>query len=289
MDDYLERVRQAERMARNKLCYEKCFCPKFKAKSECDNCPVFVSLRDYYLTYVIGTEPLDSISRWSWEDIAKISESGKAEELFSLGDEKRITLNNGEVATVVIIGFNHDNLADGNKAGITFALKEVLRDEFRMNGENTNKGGWRTSEMRTIYLQQVLRLLPIELQKHIKPVVKTTGVGGVGWLGNVEQTIDKLFLFSGNEVDGKQEYVDSGLGGAFYGPEDWAAPNEGKQYSYFVDSKNHVVSKNGKRVDWWLRSPHIGDGAYFCCVDREGEMQCIGANCCECVRFGFCV
>lgn len=289
MNDYSGKFRQAERMARNKLCYEKCFCPKLRAKNECDNCSVFASLRDYYLAYEIGAEPLDSIGRWSWEDIAKIAESGKAEAMFSLGDEKRVILNNGEAITVVIIGFNHDNLADGSKAGITFALKEVMRDEFRMNAQDTNKGGWRESEMRTVYLEHVFQLLPFELQKRIKPVVKITGVGGVGWLGDVEQTIDKLFLFSGNEVDGKQEYVDNGLVGAFYGPEDWAAPNEGKQYSYFVDYKNHIVHRNGERVDWWLRSPHIGNDTYFCCIDRGGEMQCVGANCHGGVRFGFCV
>lgn len=235
MAEYKEEIfRQAERMARNKFCYDKCFCPNLRAKNACSECAVLASLRDYYLNFVIGIEPCNYICRWLWEDIATIAESGKAEELFSLGDEKNLILENGEEVTIVIIGFNHDTLVEGGKAGIMFALKDVLQEDFRINDENSSIGGRRASKMRTEYLQQIFELLPKELQGRIKSVVKTTGIGG--YSQEVEQTVDKLFLFSGNEVEGKEKYSDFGLGG-FYGPEDFAAPDEGKQYPYFVDYK----------------------------------------------------
>lgn len=284
-----EKFSQAERMARNKLCYDKCFCPKLRAKDECGNCLVFASLRDYYLNYVIEAEPCDYLSRWSWKDVATIAESGKSEELFSLGDEKKVVLSSGEEVTAIIIGFNHDNLADGGKAGMTFALKDALPVELSVNCESTNAGGWRTSKMRTDYLERIYGVLPPELKERIKPVVKVTGVGGDGRTGRVGKTVDKLFLFSGSEVDGAEEYVDNGFGGAFYGAKDWAAPNEGKQYPYFVDYKNLAFYKNAERVDWWLRSPYIGDGTSFCYVDRGGEMERADAKIRKFIRFGFCI
>ncbi len=281
-----EKFRQAERMAKNKLCYNKCFCPKLRAQNACDNCAVFASLREYYLTSVIGVEPLDYLRRWSWEDIATVAESGKAEELFSLGDEKNLILTNGEEVTVVIIGFNHDELAEGGKAGITFALKDTLQEELYMNEERSNVGGWRASKMRTEYLERIFELLPQELRGRIKPVIKKTGMGGRSL--DVEQTLDKLFLFSGNEVEGKEEYSDCGLGG-FYGPEDFTAPDEGKQYPYFVDYKNHIVFRNGERESWWLRSPHSEDDFGFCYIYMGAELDCTSAKQKNGVRFGFCI
>lgn len=55
----------------------------------------------------------------SWAKIAKISEEGNASNVFAIGDTRTIDVG-GTSATIEIIGFDHDNLADGSgKAGIT--------------------------------------------------------------------------------------------------------------------------------------------------------------------------
>lgn len=290
-----KKLRQAEQMAKNKICYDKCVCPKLRVKNKCGECAVFESLSRYYLNYEVGKHTSGGIDRWTWEDIGLVAKSGKAEEWFFLGDEKKITLNGGEEITVVIVGFNHDNLEGGGKAGITFALKDVLKEDYCINVEHTNVGGWRKSKMRTEYLDKIYRLFPEEVRRLIKPVVKLTGVGnGRGGavesrVDEVEQTVDKLFLFSGNEVEGTEEFFDSGADCGFEGPEDIAAPNEGKQYPYFIDRKNYAVYRNGDRESWWVRSPHCGSDWGFCYYYRGSELTYCGAEQKFAVRFGFCI
>lgn len=233
------------------------------------------------------------IERLSWSEIAEAAASGKAKEIFSVGDEKRIALGNGEEVTVVIIGFNHDETPNGGRAGVTFATKDVLKKRYSINEENTNIGGWRESKMRIEYMEEFFNLLPEELRSVVKPVVKVTGIGGGNPFddsGNVtERTVDKLFLFSGNELEGEEEYIDNGLVSGFYGPEEWAASNEGRQYPYFVERENRKVYLNGERESYWLRSPHIEDCTAFVFMYKGTRMDAMVAGEKSGVRIGFCV
>lgn len=56
----------------------------------------------------------------TWEEIKEIAKSGKAEEVFEVGNEKIITLKNGEELTIAICGFNQDTDEKGNALPITF-------------------------------------------------------------------------------------------------------------------------------------------------------------------------
>ena len=74
------------------------------------------------------TGNMDCYAQWSekptfanasWAEIDEISESGKASEIFAIGDTRYATIN-GVSTQIEIIGFNHDDKADGSgKAGIT--------------------------------------------------------------------------------------------------------------------------------------------------------------------------
>jgi hypothetical protein len=90
-------------------------------------------------------QPLQS---YSWADIAAISEAGEAANYFSVGDEKTVEIR-AKTYTLQVMGFNHDDLADGSgKAGMTFGLKEIMTSH-NMNSTATNVGGWEGSEMYT--------------------------------------------------------------------------------------------------------------------------------------------
>jgi len=282
-----EKYRQAEQTAKNELCNTMCLCPKIRAADACDRCAVFASLREYYMS-VIDVISEDSLENYTWAEIAEISAAGKAAEKFCIGDEKTETLYTGEKVTFVIVGFNHDRLEKGGRAGITFGLKNLLDGNYEMNAEYTNEGGWRVSKMRNVYMQRIFQLLPSELRDYIKPVIKTTGTGGRA-SEDLEQTVDKLFLFSGNEVYGIGEYKEFAGDEYFDGPEELAVAGEGAQYPYFIDPENRVRYSRGDQVYWWLRSPHFGDDIFFCYVDRGGEMECKSAQAREGIRFGFCI
>ena len=83
-----------------------------------------------------------SFGKASWSDIAALSESGSADKYFSVGDEKTISLTTGEQVTLVILGFDHDNLTGGGKAGMSIGMKNLLATKYRMNATATNEGGW---------------------------------------------------------------------------------------------------------------------------------------------------
>lgn len=213
------------------------------------------------------------LSQYSWEEIASVVENGKASELFDIGDEKEFELYTGEKMTAVILGFDHDDKADGSgKAGITFGLKGIPDGWFEMNEDCTNEGGWTSCKMRNVYMQRFFKLLPGDLSGVIKPVTKKTSAGGGS--SSINKTRDTLFLFSEIEVFGEREYSRDG---------------EGEQYPYFVKEENRVKCRGRSANFWWLRSPSASLSSYFCCVSSTGYVNGNGANGNSGAVFGFCI
>ena len=119
---------------------------------------------DYYAQW----EEKLTFANASWSQIAEISEAGQAEQYFSLGDTKTIPLN-GDTITVCIVGFNHDNLADGSgKAGISIMCSTLPNYTTKLNGHYGDQYGYR----RKVLANTILPALPSGLQAVIKPVLK---------------------------------------------------------------------------------------------------------------------
>lgn len=205
--------------------------------------------------------------------IEALSRSGNADKVFAVGDEVDVTLTTGESITLVILGFNHDNLTGGGKAGITFGMKELLQTNYRMNATSTNAGGWTSCEMRTQTMQMLFSYLPAEWQSVIKAVDKLTSAGSQST--TINTTSDKLFLLSNVEVDGTTS--------ATY-------KDEGVQYEYYKTSANRIKhTASGSAGNWWLRSPGATGATYFRGVGISGAVGSIGASLTLGVAFGFCV
>ena len=123
---------------------------------------------------------------------------------------------------MVILGFDHDNLTGGGKAGITLGMKNALATAYVMNDSSTNAGGWKQSKMRTSTMETLYGLLPDEVKAVIKPVDKVTALYESS--GALETTSDKLFLFSQREIMGNNNYSVTSQN---------SFPNEGEQYEYY--------------------------------------------------------
>ena len=194
-----------------------------------------------------------SFEKASWSDIAALSESGSANKYFSVGDEKTISLTTGEQITLVILGFNHDDLTSGGKAGMTIGMKNLLATRYPMNTSNPNAGGWDESKMRTETMQTLLAQLPSDLRNSIKQVNKKATAGDSST--TITTSSDKLFLFSEVEIAGTTTagYAD-----------------EGEQYEYWKtikdgtdddDRKKSLSNGGGSASNWGLSSPRGGN--YF--------------------------
>lgn len=222
-----------------------------------------------------------SFEKASWSDIAALSESGSADKYFSVGDEKTISLTTGEQVTLVILGFDHDDLTGGGKAGMTIGMKNLLATTYRMNATATNEGGWDESEMRTSTMATLLSQLPSDLQGVIKQVNKKATAGGAST--SITTSADKLWLLAEVEVDGTTSagYAD-----------------EGEQYEYWKTVKDGTVAADrikylsngsGSAIGWWLRSPSVSDSTYFRAFASSGGVGINSANGARGVSFGFCV
>ena len=190
------------------------------------------------------------------------------------GDTKAITMANGTEAHVRILGFRHDDLASGGKAGITFEFADVPTSSRMNSAGPTNSGGWAGSEVRTWLNSDFLDQLPSDLRDQIVPVSKRTN--NKGYVSSNDPSVvtaypDRLWLLSMSEVYGE---LSSQSGNVPSYPAVYDA--EGTQYKLYADqgvtaSDYNFCKKTGGRRGWWLRSPYAGNKYYFRLVYFDGD------------------
>ena len=201
-------------------------------------------------------------------------------------------LKDGTHASVRILGFCHDELAGGGKAGISFEFADVPITHS-MNPTDNNRGGWASCEMRKWLNGDFFSRLPNDLYPLVETVTKrTNNSGGVGRENDtsvVTARPDKLWLLSMSEVYGD---LSSQTQDAPWSPSTYDA--EGTQYQLYA---NHDVSiansgfcqKRGARSWWWLRSARAVDSLRFCYVYGDGEWRNDYADYDWGVSPGFCL
>ena len=239
-----------------------------------------------------GVAVKDSTEAYTWDELSKISgeiakasdenaavEVAKKYHLTTADGKlngtqtKSVTLSNGTQTAVQIVGFAHDEKAEGGKAGITFIFKDCI-GERRMNSTNTNAGGWEASEMRSYLNSEGLNLLPSDLKQKVVSVNKlTNNVGQTRDVSSVTKTEDQLWLFSFVELSGNVSQSDS------YGYLADIYNAEGSEYKLFSDmnvnptGSNDILVKtlNGQPDYWWGRSPDPDSSNYFEGVLSDGD------------------
>lgn len=241
----------------------------------------------------------------SWATIKAVSDAGKGDNYWDVGDTKTITINgtvqgftfsNLSIAAF-IIGFDHNSSREGSNR-IHFQIGKIanklvglcdsnygnyVSSGFCMNTEQTNRGGWSNSHMRKTVLgnsgapssspaNSLLAALPADLRAAMKSVSKysdNTG-GGYDTASYVTATTDWLFLLAEFEYHGsRRRYANS------------AEQNYQKQYDYYKagNSKAHYRhDSTGTAVAAWTRSANVGNGGSFCLVNEDGTTTGINAD-----------
>lgn len=249
----------------------------------------------------------------SWATIEAVSDAGKGDNYWDVGDTKIITIN-GTVQgftfsnlyiSVFILGFNHNSSWDGSNR-IHFQIGKIsnklvglcdsnygsyVSSGFCMNTSRTNSGGWSNSHMRKTVLgnsgtpssppaNSLLAALPADLRAVMKSVYKYTDNtgGGSDTASYVTATTDYLFLLAEFEYHGKRTYANS------------AEQNYQKQYDYYKagNSKVHYRHDNtGSAVNAWTRSAYSSDSGIFCRVDTDGTPYYSSADISRALAPGF--
>lgn len=198
----------------------------------------------------------------------------------SVGDTVSVSIS-GTSYDIVIIGFNHDELASATayggttatgKAGISFQLKDCLSTTYQMNSSNTNSGGWTNCALRTTLNNTIKGQLPSAWQGIIKKVKKKASAGSQSSTINI--TEDDLFNLAEVEIFGSTTY---------------SAAGEGNQYAWYKAGNSKIKKLNGSAHYWWERSPYVSYSTAFCRVNSNGGASNINAGSSYGVAFGFCV
>ena len=267
--------------------------------------------------YTAALTFVGSLNDTSWEEISEISTAGTAQNYWSVGDRKQVTLN-GTVGALslsnfstyaFIIGFNHNSSREGTgrihfqlaKTSLSGGADICFVDSnynstgsstgFRMNTSNTNSGGWEDSYMRNNICGtsksstsgRFMGAIPSALRNALKSVNKytdNTGGGGGSVSSYVTRTTDYIFLLSVYEVFGTI------TNGNTY------EANYQQQYAYYSAGNSKIKYRHnstGSSAYWWLRSPRASNSTGFCYVNTNGYVSKDGAYNSLGVAPGFCV
>lgn len=262
--------------------------------------------------YTAALTFVGSLNDTSWEEISEISTAGTAQNYWSVGDRKQVTLN-GTMSRLslsnystyaFILGFNHNSSREGNNrihfqigktalsGGTDICLVSGYNDDsdFYMNTSSTNAGGWEDSYMRnnilgtskTSYSGKFIGVLPSALRNVLKSVTKYTDNTGNSSTSSsaVTATTDYAFLLSEYEVFGSCSYANSN------------EANRQQQYAYYAAGNSKIKynhSSTGSAIAWWLRSPRRSNSTYFVCVNGNGSVGSGNASFSYGVAPGFCV
>ena len=213
----------------------------------------------------------DYFSENSWADIILACQTNKVPDTWVIGDSKPMTINGVEYK-VLVIGKKHDSYADGTGlAPLTFQMFECYTTPYRMNGNDTNAGGWEYCQMRTSHIPTILSLMPGAVQSALREVSKLTTGGSRS--STIVTTADKLFLLSEMET---------------YGVASNSTVAEGIQYEYYRKGYSTAKKVAGANSICWLRSPYKGNSNAFCCIDNGGGASYYNSSNSAGVSLAFC-
>lgn len=255
-----------------------------------------------------------------WETISAVATAGLAQNYWSVGDAKEVVIK-GKVGQTTfsslsvwafILGFDHNSSVEGTgrihfqigKTAQTGGTDICLIDSkynsystsagyFNMNYFNSNSGGWKSSNMRTVLLgnnntptsplsRSLIAALPSDLRAVMKGTTKysdNTG-GGSNTASYVTATTDYLWLPAEYEIFGTRIYANS------------AEQNYQKQYTYYSNGNSKVKyrhSDTSSTAAWWLRSTYATYTSNFCVVIASGSANRSNANYSFGVAPAFCV
>lgn len=267
-----------------------------------------------------------AFSDYSWDELSQISariaaaatdDEGLAiAQEYNLADAagvpvnetREVVLDDNTLAYARIVGFRHDQRADGSGvAGMTLMVS--MLSEQPMETSNTNQGGWESSLLRAWLASDGMALLPDDLATHIVSVSKATNnVGVTSDVASVTQTADGLWAFSAVEVCGNITWFEDEFATeiSYTAGLDAVLNAEGTQYAYFSaagvngetggQSGALALTYRGSSRPWWYRSAYplnyadTSSSSYFFRASETGFPSSVGqADAASGVVAGFCL
>ena len=220
----------------------------------------------------------------SWETIVSNVQSGNTD-YYKIGDTKEVDLGDLGVHNLRLVNKSTPSECETNgfsqtACGFVLEFADAITKRRIKSSDNTD-GGWSTSEIRTYLNSTVYNALPETIRNAIINTNVVSGYGcsasscsNSGYYNNGQNysTVDKLYLFSPNEI---REYSNI----------DFAVTLEQtRQLDYYRENgvvrgyRDFAVKKfyNNTEVIWWLRDPCEDQRYYW--YDESSDGEAMGEN-----------
>lgn len=172
---------------------------------------------------------------------------------YMVGDVIAFTLTDGEEVEALAVKQEQD--------GMIFCLVDCLNQEYPMNEEDSNRGGYEATDLRAKLKGEILDRFPADIRE--KMVAFANG--------------DYLRLPTEKEIFGCNDYGK-------------AEPDDVQQWEPMKQRKNRIAfqGKGTDRWEWyWLQNPHKRYAARFAYVRNDGAAAYPGASTAGGVRPAF--
>lgn len=172
---------------------------------------------------------------------------------YMVGDVIAFTLTDGEEVEALAVKQEQD--------GMIFCLVDCLNQEYSMNEEDSNRGGYEATDLRVKLNGEILDRFPADIRE--KMVAFANG--------------DYLRLPTEKEIFGCNDYGK-------------AEPDDVQQWEPMKKRKNRIAfqGKGTDRWEWyWLQNAHKRYAAYFAYVSGSGIAACNDASAAGGVRPAF--
>ena len=160
---------------------------------------------------------------------------------YEVGDIVSYTMEDGEEVEAIAVKEEFDK--HGNLC-MVFILLDCLKEECRMNRDDTNDGGYEESYLREQLRTEYLERFPASLRLNMVPF----------------ENGDLLRIPTEREVFGENRY----------GEEE---PDTVEQFEAMKKRRNRMAldGSNGGTQAYWLQNKRVGSATYFCRVNSSGD------------------
>lgn len=159
---------------------------------------------------------------------------------YEVGDIVSYTMEDGEEVEALAVKEEFDK--HGNLC-MVFMLLDCLKEECRMNRDDTNDGGYEESHLRDQLATKYLEKFPAALRLNMVPF----------------ENGDLLRIPTEREIFGRN----------IYGEEE---PNTVEQFKPMKKRRNRMAfdGLNGETQAYWLQNKRVRSATYFCTVNSTG-------------------
>lgn len=167
---------------------------------------------------------------------------------YEVGDIVSYTMEDGEEVEALAVKEEFDK--HGNLC-MVFMLLDCLKEECRMNRDDTNDGGYEESHLRDQLATKYLEKFPAALRLNMVPF----------------ENGDLLRIPTEREIFGRN----------IYGEEE---PNTVEQFKPMKKRRNRMAfdGLNGETQAYWLQNKRVGSATTFCLVYTNGNARSYGAS-----------